>query len=131
VKIFIELNTLGVLYCPILNGFFFVNKIHVFVRVFLAILSIIALFAVIKYFTRRGESTDTYLIINHKSIPWSKIDHIGLRQSPLGNQYLAVYFKDGSPPTGFDMEYLSKKEELIKGIKENALQKGFTFLLEE
>ncbi|MBU7027739.1 MAG: hypothetical protein HXS48_12455 [Theionarchaea archaeon] len=129
-KVPLQLHVIGFVYHPILNGFLFRPKIHLFAQVFLAILAILAFFAVIRHFSRHAEHTKEHLVIDHEAIPWSNIDHITLKRSPLGNRYLAVYFKDNTPPKGFDIQYIDKKEELLRYLKDSAPEKGFTFTSE-
>ena len=129
-KVSLQLHAIGFVFYPILNEFLFKPKIHLFTQIFLAILAILALFAVMKYFSRHAGHTKKHLVIDHEAIPWSNIDHIILKRSPLGNRYLAVYFKDNTPPKGFDIQYIDKKEELLRYLKDSAPEKGFTFTSE-
>lgn len=111
----------------ILNGLLFRSRIYIFARVFLVILAVLSFFAVIRFFSNRAEQTEEHLILDRDVIPWQNIDRITLKKSAVGNQYIAVYFKDDTPPKGFDIEFINKKEAFIKYLTDHAEEKGFTF----
>lgn len=104
----------------LLLNWVFPSKIHLFARVFLPILLVLAFFALFRFFSRRVKYTEEYVIIQGTTIPWSTIDHITLKKSVLQNQYIAVYFKDDTLPKGFDIEFIDKKEEFIQYLKDHA-----------
>ena len=78
----------------------------------------------------RIRPTEEHLMIDYDTIPWSNVDHIILKESQLGNWYLAVYFKDDTPPNGFEVGFLTDKKELIRCLRYAAEKKGFTFTSE-
>jgi Zn-dependent protease len=88
----------------------------------LAGLIIVLMFVVIlfyiadKYWVPRNKTFDP------ESIPWSRINHIAVKRSTLGNRYMVMYFKDSSSPEGIDIEHLNKKE-LISLLRKKADQK--------
>lgn len=81
-------------------------------------------------FLYRTRKTEDHLIIRDEAIPWSNIDHITIRESEYGNRFMAVYFRDDTPPKGFDIDLINNKGELIRIIQENAEEKGYTFTSE-
>lgn len=81
-------------------------------------------------YRKKTKQTEEHLIVGDEVIPWSNIDHISVKQSALGNSYLAFYFRDDTPPRSFDMAYLANVEELFNCLRYNAAEKGFTLTIE-
>ena len=77
--------------------------------------------------------TEERLILDYGSFLWSDIEHITLKRSELGNRYLAIYFRDDTPPASCDIDMSTREEDVIEFInqlQEKAARKGFTFTSE-
>jgi Zn-dependent protease len=84
------------------------------------------------YFSRKAKQTEEHLILDgYKKIPWASIDFITLKRSELNNRYIAIHFKDDTPPQGFNIENYPNKKELVNYLIHIASEKGFTFHMEE
>ena len=99
--------------------------------VLLVFWALFTILSVAAYFSQKPKQSEEHLIIGYEAFPWSNIEGIALKRSEYGNIYLAIYFRDGTPPNGFDTELLSNREELIYLLRNRALEKGFTFEVEE
>jgi Zn-dependent protease len=88
-------------------------------------------FLLVMYSSKRSAQTKDHLIIDDKAIPWSSIDHIAVKKSAFGNRYLAVYFRDDTPPEGFDVRSIDKREAFLRHLRDNAAEKGFAFTVDE
>lgn len=83
-----------------------------------------------KYYPKRIVQTEKTLEIDNEKFSWENIDHIALKESEFGNQYVAFYFKDSTPPASFDMEWFKDKEDFVELLAERAAQNGFGFIQE-
>ena len=83
-----------------------------------------------KYYPKRIVQTEKTLEIDDEKFSWENIDHITLKESEFGNQYVAFYFKDSTPPASFDMEWFKDKEDFVELLAERAAQNGFGFIQE-
>ena len=87
-----------------------------------------ACFAVYRHFSKSTEQTLENFIINDEAFLWSNIDCVALKQSELGNRYLAIYFRDDTPPKGFILKYFRNREEFLRDLKDNGAKKRFEFV---
>ena len=105
-----------------------------FLLLILAILFVILTLpsVVKKYAAVEVRQTEEHLFMGHDAkIPWSHIEHITVKRSELENLYLTIYFRDSTPPAGFDLESFSNADVLVQYLRDNAAVKGFTFTTEE
>jgi Zn-dependent protease len=108
------------------------NSALVFLGTLTIILLIFDLIGFMLYFSRKAKQTKEHLILDdYKKIPWANIDSITLKRSELNNRYIAIYFKDDTPPQGYNIENYLNKKELVNYLVNIASEKGFTFHMEE
>ncbi len=88
----------------------------------------VQLIMVVRHYIDNVDITLEYIAIGEDIIPWVYIDHITMRRSELGNRYIAFYFRDDTPPKGFDIERFTNKEEIIRKLKEKAAVNHFGFI---
>lgn len=98
----------------------------------LVLVCIIAVFFLLEklLIQRVGETGDCF-IIGRDAIPWSRIDHVAIKRSEMGNTYLVLYFRDQTLPKSYDTIFLESQENPVHSLRDKAEEKGFTFTIEE
>ena len=82
------------------------------------------------YKSRKSKITGDAFISQKNTHTWNTIEKVTLKKSEIGNPYLTLYFKDNSPPRGFDIEYMDKTN-LVDSLQKIALQSGFALEIDE
>jgi Zn-dependent protease len=58
------------------------------------------------YSSAKSKITDNTFTLHNYTCEWNDIEKIIIKKSEIGNPYLILYFKDNSPPRGFDITYV-------------------------
>lgn len=102
-----------------------------FIWLYLPILLFFLLFIGIEIYKHRKSEITGDAFINQKDIfAWNTIKKVTIKKSEIGNPYLTLFFKDNSPPRGFDIEFMDRIN-LVDNLGEIALQSGFTLEIDE